>query len=76
MRWTIQPTLTALVVVVVIPLLAGDDLVGVLTLDLGPGHVVDEHARALLVSFASQAAVALLNARLFAQMRCCGPCRS
>ncbi|MBI1959503.1 MAG: GAF domain-containing protein [Candidatus Rokubacteria bacterium] len=75
MRWPIQATLTALVVVV-IPLLAGDELVGVLTLDLGPGHVVDEHARALLVSFAFQAVVALLNARLFAQMRCSGPCRS
>ena len=74
MRWTIQPTLTALVVVVVIPLLAGDELVGVLTLERG--HVVDEHARALLVSFASQAAVALLNARLFAQTRCCEPSRS
>ena len=74
MRWTIQPTLTALVVVVVIPLLAGDELVGVLTLDLEPGHVVD--ARALLVSFAFQAAVALRNARLFAQTRCCEPSRS
>ena len=74
MRRTIQRTLTALVLVVLIPLLAGDELVGVLTLERG--HVVDERACALLVSFASQAAVALRNARLFAQMRCCGPCRS
>ena len=74
MRWTIQPTLTALVVVVVIPLLAGDELVGVLTLERG--HVVDEHARALLVSFAFQPEVALRNARLFAQTRCCEPSRS
>ena len=74
MRWPIQPTLTALVLVVLILLLAGDELVGVLTLERG--HVVDEHARALLVSFAFQAAVALLNARLFAQTRCCEPSRS
>ncbi|MDP2626797.1 MAG: hypothetical protein Q8Q58_07815 [Candidatus Rokubacteria bacterium] len=74
MRRTIHPTLTALVLVVLIPPLAGDELVGVLTLDLEPGHVVD--ARALLVPFASQAAVALRTARLFTRMRCCEPCGS
>ena len=74
MRRTIQRTLTALVLVVLIPLLAGDELVGVLTLERG--HVVDERARALLVSFAFQPEVALRNARLFAQTRCCEPSRS
>lgn len=49
-----------------VPVEAGDDLVGVLTLNLKRGRVLDEDDRALLVSFASQAAVAIHNARLFA----------
>lgn len=59
-----------------VPVLAADALVGVLTLDLERGHVVDGHTRALLVSFASQAAVALRTARLLAQTRCREPSRS
>ncbi|MBI2525992.1 MAG: GAF domain-containing protein [Candidatus Rokubacteria bacterium] len=50
-----------------VPVLAADELVGVLTLNLDRGHVVDDDERALLVSFASQAAVALRNAQIFAR---------
>jgi two-component system NtrC family sensor kinase len=48
------------------PVAAGDELLGVLTLNLKRGRLPDGNDRALLLSFASQAAVAMRNARLFA----------
>ena len=49
-----------------VPVAAGEDLLGVLTLNLGRGGLPDGEDRPLLLSFASQAAVAIRNARLFA----------
>jgi signal transduction histidine kinase/CheY-like chemotaxis protein len=49
------------------PVLAGDTLAGVLTLNLRPGEGLGEDGRALLVSFAAQAALAVRNARLFSE---------
>ena len=48
-----------------VPLVAGDELVGVLTLNLKRGHVLGKDDQALLSSFAAQAAVAIRNANLF-----------
>ena len=48
-----------------VPLLAGDDLLGVRMLNLRRGHRLGEEDRALLAAFASQAAVAMRNAHLF-----------
>jgi len=50
-----------------VPVMAGDQLLGVLTLNLKRGTALDAEDGALLLSFASQAAVAIRNARLFAQ---------
>jgi GAF domain-containing protein len=49
------------------PVLAGDALAGVLTLNFRPGEGLGEDGRALLVSFAAQAALAVRNARLFSE---------
>jgi two-component system NtrC family sensor kinase len=49
-----------------VPVAAGDDLLGVLTLNLTRGRLPEGEDRPLLLSFASQAAVAIRNARLFA----------
>jgi GAF domain-containing protein len=50
-----------------VPISSGDELLGVLTLNLKRGTLPREDDRALLLSFASQAAVAIRNARLFAE---------
>ena len=49
------------------PVVAGDELLGVLTLNLKRGTLPQGDDRMLLSSFASQAAVAINNARLFAE---------
>src|SRR5262245_32113650 len=49
------------------PVVAGDELLGVLTLNLKRGLLPQGDDRLLLASFASQAAVAIKNARLFAE---------
>ncbi|MGH7413057.1 MAG: hybrid sensor histidine kinase/response regulator [Candidatus Rokuibacteriota bacterium] len=49
-----------------VPVAAGDDLLGVLTLNLKRGRLPRGLDRTLLPSFAAQAAVAMRNARLFA----------
>jgi signal transduction histidine kinase len=51
-----------------VPLVAGDELIGVLTLNLERGRVIDDDERLLLATLASQAAVAITNARLFAEV--------
>lgn len=50
-----------------VPVVSGDDLLGVLTLNLRREDLPSEDDRELLTSFASQAAVAVRNARLFAE---------
>ena len=50
-----------------VPVAAGDELLGVLTLNLKRGTLPQVDDRALLSSFASQAAVAIRNAQLFAE---------
>ena len=50
-----------------VPVVSGDDLLGVLTLNLRREDHPGEDDRELLTSFASQAAVAVRNARLFAE---------
>ena len=50
-----------------VPVVSGDDLLGVLTLNLRREDLPAEDDRELLTSFASQAAVAVRNARLFAE---------
>ena len=50
-----------------VPVLSGDALIGVLTLNLKRGAGLGEDGQALLVSFAAQAALAVRNARLFAE---------
>jgi signal transduction histidine kinase len=50
-----------------VPVVAGDELLGVLTLNLKRGRLPYGDDRSLLSSFASQAAVAIRNARLFAE---------
>jgi signal transduction histidine kinase/BarA-like signal transduction histidine kinase len=49
-----------------VPVAAGDELLGVLTLNLKRGRLPQGGDRTLLPSFAAQAAVAMRNARLFA----------
>src|SRR6185503_20470300 len=49
------------------PVVAGEELLGVLTLNLKRGMLPPGDDRMLLSSFASQAAVAINNARLFAE---------
>jgi len=51
------------------PVAAGDELLGVLTLNLKRGRLPEGNDRALLLSFASQAAVAMRNARSSRQTR-------
>ena len=48
------------------PVAAGDELLGVLTVNLKRGRLPEGNDREMLRSFASQAAVAMRNARLFA----------
>ncbi len=50
-----------------VPVVSGDDLLGVLTLNLRREDLPAEDDREFLTSFASQAAVAVRNARLFAE---------
>jgi GAF domain-containing protein/ActR/RegA family two-component response regulator len=50
-----------------VPVVSGDDLLGVLTLNLRRGELPTADDRELLRSFASQAAVAVRNARVFAE---------
>jgi len=50
-----------------VPVVSGDDLLGILTLNLRREDLPAEDDRELLTSFASQAAVAVRNARLFAE---------
>ncbi|HYB44146.1 MAG TPA: GAF domain-containing protein [Candidatus Methylomirabilis sp.] len=50
-----------------VPVVAGDELLGVLTLNLARGTLPQGDDRGLLSSFAAQAAVAIGNARLFAE---------
>jgi two-component system NtrC family sensor kinase len=50
-----------------VPVVSGDDLLGVLTLNLRKDDLPAEDDRELLTSFASQAAVAVRNASLFAE---------
>ncbi len=49
-----------------VPVVAGDELFGVLTLNLKRGWLPQGDDRTILPSFAAQAAVAMRNARLFA----------
>lgn len=50
-----------------VPVVSGDDLLGVLSLNLAREDLPAEDDREILTSFASQAAVAVHNARLFAE---------
>ena len=50
-----------------VPIVAGDDLIGVLALESGEPNTFDEDARRLVETIASSTAVALHNARLFDQ---------
>jgi GAF domain-containing protein/CheY-like chemotaxis protein len=52
-----------------VPVETGAELLGVLTLNLARGHVLDADDRALILSLAAQAAAAIQNARLFADAR-------
>jgi len=63
-QWALSRDLVAFAGV---PVAAGDDLLGVLTLNLKRGGLLQGGDRALLPSFAAQAAAALRNARLFAE---------
>jgi signal transduction histidine kinase len=49
------------------PVMSGDTLAGVLTLNLRRGEGLGEDGRDLLLSFSSQAALAVRNARLFSE---------
>ena len=63
-QWAVAQGLNSFAAV---PVLSGDDLLGVLTLNLRREDLPAEDDRELLRSFASQAAVAVRNARLFAE---------
>jgi signal transduction histidine kinase/CheY-like chemotaxis protein len=63
-QWALSRDLVAFAGV---PVAAGPDLFGVLTLDLQRGRLLQSDDRALLTTFAAQAAVAIRNARLFAE---------
>jgi signal transduction histidine kinase len=62
-QWALSHDLVAFAGV---PVVAGDDLLGVLTMNLRRGRLPQGGDRRLLPSFAAQAAVAMRNARLFA----------
>jgi GAF domain-containing protein/ActR/RegA family two-component response regulator len=64
MDWAIRHDLYAFAGV---PVVASGELLGVLTLNLRREDLLGEDDEALLLSFASQAAVAVRNARLFAE---------
>jgi signal transduction histidine kinase len=51
-----------------LPLVASDELIGVLTLNLERGRVIDDDERLLLATLASEVAVAITNARLFTEV--------
>ena len=61
-QWALSRDLVALAGV---PVAAGEELLGVLTLNLKRGRLPQGGDRTLLPSFAAQAAVAMRNARLF-----------
>jgi signal transduction histidine kinase/CheY-like chemotaxis protein len=63
-QWALSRDLVAFAGV---PVAAGPDLFGVLTLNLQRGRLLQSDDRALLTTFAAQAAVAIRNARLFAE---------
>ena len=63
-RWALDRDL---VVFAGVPVGSGADLLGVLTLNLKRGRLLQGDDRALLTTFAAQAAVAIRNARLFAE---------
>jgi two-component system NtrC family sensor kinase len=63
-QWALSRDLVAFAGV---PVAAGADLLGVLTLNLKRGRLPQGGDRTLLPSFAAQAAVAMRNARLFAE---------
>jgi signal transduction histidine kinase/CheY-like chemotaxis protein len=63
-QWALSRDLVAFAGV---PVAAGPDLFGVLTLDLQRGRLLQSADRALLTTFTAQAAVAIRNARLFAE---------
>jgi signal transduction histidine kinase len=63
-QWALSRDLVAFAGV---PVAAGPDLFGVLTLNLQRGRLLQGDDRALLTTFAAQAAVAIRNARLFAE---------
>ena len=63
-QWAVASGLLSFVGV---PVVAGDDLLGVLTLNLSREDLPAEDDREILTSFASQAAVAVRNARLFTE---------
>ena len=63
-QWALSRDLVAFAGV---PVAAGADLLGVLTLNLKRGRLLQGGDRTLLPSFAAQAAVAMRNARLFAE---------
>ena len=65
-EWAVRHDLRGLVGV---PVLAGDDLLGVLMIGLRTGHRLAPDELALLTNLATQAAVALRNARLYEQVR-------
>jgi GAF domain-containing protein/ActR/RegA family two-component response regulator len=62
--WALRHDLTVLVA---LPVEAAGRLVGVLSVNLARGRVLGEDEQALCLSFATQAAVALRNARLYAE---------
>ena len=62
-RWALSRDLVAFAGA---PVAAGDELFGVLTLNLKRGQLPAGHDQVLVLSFASQAAAAIRNARLFA----------
>lgn len=52
-----------------LPLLAGDDVIGFLTIDSRLPSLYGEREAAIAFTFASQAAIAIRNARLFGEVR-------
>ncbi len=63
-RWSVATGLTTLLVV---PIVAGESLLGVLTVSGRAGTLADEEDQALVASLAALAAAAVQNARLYAQ---------
>ena len=58
---------SGIVRMLVVPLLAGEEILGVLTVRSQTESLADEENRALITSLASQAAVAIQNARAYAE---------